>query len=241
MQHFRQGVQYLLAGFGLIKQPKVRFYVMMPLLINTILFATVTVYGANNLESLIDYLTTNWPWLEWLTWLLWPIFVVVICAVVFFCFSLLANLIGAPFNGLLAMAVEHTLRPDLPINNALPLPQMIIGAIQSELQKILYFVIRALPLLVLFIIPGINIVAPLIWLFFSSWMLAIEYTDYPMGNHDILFKTQRQKLVTKKSLVLGFGMGIVILAMIPIINFVLMPVAVAGATKMYVEQFKTEI
>lgn len=236
MKQFRQGFNYLLSGFKLILKPGVRFYVLIPLLINTLLFAGVIVYGANTLSDLINELLTHWQWLEWLTWLLWPIFVVIALTIVFFCFSIIANLIGAPFNGFLAAAVERTLTgQELSSKNDDSLLQIIVVALKSESQKLLYFIVRALPILILFIIPMINVAAPLVWFLFSAWMFTIEYGDYPMGNHDIVFKQQREKFASNRQLAFGFGTGVMILTMIPVINFLAMPVAVAGATRMFVE------
>ncbi len=239
MTKFSQGFKYLLSGFKLILKPGIRLYVLAPLLINSLLFAGAIIYGATSLNSLIEGLLTRWEWLEWFEWLkilLWPLFVIVALAIVFFCFSILANLIGAPFNGFLAAAVERTLTgEDIKSDNNQSLIQTIIDSIKSESHKLLYFVIRAIPLLIIFIIPMLNVAAPLIWFLFTSWMLAIEYGDYPMGNHDILFKEQRDKLASNRQLAFGFGSGVMLLTMIPVINFIAMPVAVAGATRMVVE------
>ena len=35
----------------------------------------------------------------------------------------------------------------------------------------------------LFLIPGINVVAPIVWMAVGAWMLAVTYVDYPMANH----------------------------------------------------------
>lgn len=236
MKQFSQGFRYLISGFKLILKPGVRFYVLIPLLINSLLFAGVIIYGASSLNGFIDWLIAKWSWLEWVEWLLWPLFVIVALAIVFFSFSIVANLIGAPFNSFLAEAVERTLTgKKIETNNTISLIQIIVISIKSEFQKLLYFVIRALPLLLLFIIPMLNIAAPLIWFLFTAWMLTLEYGDYPMGNHDILFKEQREKFASNKSLAFGFGSGVMLLTMVPIVNFLAMPVAVAGATKMYIE------
>lgn len=236
MTQFSQGFKYLLSGFKLILKPGIRLYVLIPLLINTLLFAGAIVYGANALGGLIDGLLTQWQWLEWLTWLLWPIFIIVALTIVFFCFSIIANLVGAPFNGFLAGAVERTITgQEIQSGNDQSLPQIITVAIKSEFQKFLYIIVRALPLLILFIIPMVNVAAPLIWFLFGAWMLTIEYGDYPMGNHDIVFKQQREKFASNRQLAFGFGTGVMLLTMIPVINFLAMPVSVAGATRMYVE------
>ncbi len=239
MNQFSQGFKYLLSGFKLILKPGVRLYVLIPLLINSLLFAGAIYFGANSLSSLIDSLLAQWQWLEWLTWLLWPIFVIVALTIVFFCFSIVANLIGAPFNGFLAEAVESVITGQkIPSANNQSLSKVIIISIKSEFQKLLYFIIRALPLLILFIIPMVNVAAPLIWFLFTAWMLTLEYGDYPMGNHDIAFKLQREKIASNRQLALGFGSGVLLLTMIPVVNFLAMPVAVAGATRMYVEHIR---
>ena len=242
MKQFSQGFKTVLSSFKLAVQPGIRLYVILPLLINTLLFATVIVYGANSLSNLIDSLIAQWQWLEWLTWLLWPLFVIVALTIVFFCFSIIANLIGAPFNGFLAEAVERKLTGK-PIDdeNNLPVTQILVTAIKSEFQKFLYFIIRAIPLLILFIIPMANVVAPIIWFLFSAWMLTIEYADYPMGNHDIAFPEQRLKLSEHRQLTFGFGVAVMILTLIPVINFIAMPVAVIAATQLYLQYLKTDI
>ena len=113
-------------------------------------------------------------------------------------------------------------------------------ALRSELRKISYIIFRGVPLLVLFFIPFVNIIAPLIWMGFTAWMLALEYSDYPMGNHGLLFTKQREKLKTRPLTVLGFGAGVMVLIIIPFVNFLAMPIAVAGATVMWIEEFSQE-
>lgn len=236
MKQFRMGFNYLLSGFKLILKPGVRVYVLIPLLINSLIFAGAIVYGANTLNDLIDTLLVQWQWLEWLTWLLWPIFVIIALAIVFFCFSIIANLIGAPFNGFLSAAVEQSLTgSEVKSDNEQALTKVVVLALKSEIQKILYFIIRALPLLILFVLPIVNVAAPFIWFLFTAWMLTIEYGDYPMGNHDIDFKQQREKFRSNRQLAFGFGSGVMLLTMIPVINFLAMPVAVAGATRLFIE------
>lgn len=233
---FTKGFNYLLSGFKLIVKPGVRIYVLIPLLINSLLFATVIIYGASSLSNFIDWLIAQLPWLEGWTWVLWPFFVIVALTIVFFTFSIVANLIGAPFNGFLAEAVERNITgKKIESNNNEALFKIIVISIKSEIQKLLYFALRALPLLILFIIPMINIAAPIVWFLFTAWMLTLEYGDYPMGNHDIAFKQQREKFAVNRQLALGFGSGVMLLTMIPVVNFLAMPVAVAGATRMYLE------
>ncbi len=238
MTDFTTGFKYVLSGFKLIIQPGIRIYVLIPLLINTILFASVIAYGSNLLSDFIDSWSTAW-W-QWAKWILWPLFVMISLAVIFFCFSIVANLIAAPFNSFLAEAVESKLSNTLltDAGGIKAIPGEIIKAMKSESRKFLYFIIRAIPLLLLFFIPIGQVAAPFLWVLFGSWMLALEYIDYPMGNHGIIFPEQRKIMTIKKKQTFGFGLGIMLLTFIPVINFVAMPVAVAGASKLWVEKLK---
>jgi CysZ protein len=60
-----------------------------------------------------------------------------------------------------------------------------------------------------------------------------------MGNHDLTFSKQKQLLAGRKGLALGFGGSVMVMTSIPLINFIVMPVAVAGATLLYVEQLES--
>jgi len=79
-----------------------------------------------------------------------------------------------------------------------------------------------------------------LWVLFSSWMLALDYHDYPMGNHQLLFREQRGILRQNRSLALGFGFATLGATMIPIVNFFVIPAAVAGATALFVEHLKQD-
>jgi CysZ protein len=92
--------------------------------------------------------------------------------------------------------------------------------------------------LVVSLIPVINFIAPVLWVVFGSWLLALEYLDYPMGNHDLSFSRQKQVLAGRRGLSLGFGGMVMILTSIPLVNFFVMPIAVAGATAMWVDQLQ---
>lgn len=236
MRDFISGFRYPFTGFDLILKPGIRLYVLIPLLINTFLFAGVITYGAHLLNGFIESFLTGW-W-EWLRWLLWPLFIVITLTIVFFCFSIIANLISSPFNGFLAEATEIYISGKVMEEPAGlgQLPLEIKKAVISESRKFLYFIIRAIPLVILFFIPLINFAAPFLWFLFGAWMLALEYVDFPMGNHGFLFPEIRKILKSKRQLAFGFGLGVMLLTLIPVINFIALPVAVCGATKMWVER-----
>ena len=238
MQDLIKGLKYTFSGFDLIIKPGIRLYVLVPLLINAILFAAVISYGVHALNEFISSFLTGW-W-EWLRWLLWPLFVIISLTVVFFCFSIVANLLASPFNGFLAEAVEAQISgiKTQDRGGLAQLPAEIKRAVKSEFTKIIYFLVRAVPLILLFFIPFVNFAAPFLWILFGAWMLALEYLDFPTGNHGIIFPELRNMMKTRHRLAFGFGLGVMLLTMVPVINFIAIPVAVCGATRLWIEQIK---
>ena len=241
MPNQHSGFHYLFEGFRLIRQPGLRRYVAVPLLVSTLIFGGALFGLAYWLDILIDSLLMKMPdWLDWLRYLVWPLFALAGVLIVFYSFSILTNLVAAPFNGMLAEAVEqHLTGQPIDTGGWQALLQDVLPSLWSELRKLLYFILRAIPLGLLFLIPGINLAAPVIWALFSAWMLAIEYADYPMANHRLLFTAQRKLLRQRRMLSWGFGGGTLLMTMIPLLNFLAMPVAVAGATAMWLGEFKS--
>lgn len=241
MQDFLKGIGYLREGLRLIRLPGLRRFVLLPLLVNSLLFAGLMFAAVSGFERLLEYLLGFLPdWLHWLQYLLWPLFALSALVVLAYSFTLIANLIAAPFNGVLAEAVEKQLtgQPLEQTGDWRALVADIVPSLLSEVQKLFYFALRSLPLLLLFVIPGINLAAPLLWMLFGAWVLALEYADYPMGNHGLKFREQRPRLRERRLLTLGFGLGVLGLTMIPIVNFLAMPAAVAGATALWVRELR---
>ncbi len=230
------GPIYAIKGFNLIRRPGLRRFVLIPLLVNILLFSGAIWLGTSYFDTyMTEVIPEGWDWLEWL---LWPLFAIAMLLTTFYTFTLVANFICAPFNGVLSEAVEQEITGKMS-GTEITLMQAVKdtpNALLSELKKLGYFLSRAIPLLILFFIPGINIIAPFLWILFSSSLLAKEYLDYPMANRGISFSDQRQTLKQHRISSLSFGGSIMVLTVIPVVNFIVMPLAVAGATALYLEK-----
>ncbi len=243
------GVRFFLQGIPMIFTAEIKKYVIIPLIINIILFAAAIYLLSTQFETLIDWLTPDIPgWLpdfmttlfEWFVGLLWMLFAAVALIIIFFGFSIIANIVGAPFNTYLAAAVEYKLTGVQPIDPRTGLGKIIFESITGEIKKLIYFLVWMIPLLIISFIPMINVVSPVLWAVFSAWMLALQYVDYPLGNRGYNFSKIRYTLSNHKMLSLGFGGSATLATMIPILNFLVMPVSVAGATIMSVEALNNE-
>lgn len=235
------GIKYFLLGFKLIFSQGVKRFVIIPLIINIGIF---TIGFWLSIIWFDQFLANVLPsWLAWAEYIFWPLFAISYFLIVFYLFALLANIVAAPFNGLLAEKIEHKLRGKAFTQSDSTFKQVLKElprTMSSEISKLLYFLLRSLPLLILFLIPGINVVAPVFWFIFSAWMLSIEYLDYPLGNHNILFKQTRALVKTQRTRCLSFGALVSTLTMMPVVNFIVMPVAVAGATAFFVDAIKLD-
>ncbi|MBN7827894.1 EI24 domain-containing protein, partial [Bowmanella dokdonensis] len=69
----------------------------------------------------------------------------------------------------------------------------------------------------------------------------IQYCDYPFDNHKVPFPVMRDQLGEAKGTAFSFGLAVTLFAMVPIVNFLVMPVAICGATAMWVDKFRPKL
>ena len=237
MKDMFAGPAYLIEGFSLIRKPGLRRFVVMPLLVNVLLFGGLIWFAYSWVDGASQYLIGKLPeWLQWLSYIVVPFFVLTSLVIIFYSFSIVANLIAAPFNGLLAEAVEAHLTGSSLQGDWRQVVRDILPSVFSELRKLVYFAPRGLPLLLLMLVPVVNVVAAVLWILFSAWMMTVQYIDYPMANHSLFFKEQRARLRKRPLLAWSFGGLVMLCTMIPVVNFFVMPSAVAGATSIWVRE-----
>lgn len=233
------GPQYLGEGLKLILSPGLRLFVLLPLTINLLLFIGLIVLAMQQFGGWMESLMPNLPdWLSFLEYLIWPLFVLLVLVIMFFSFTLLANIIAAPFNGFLAEKVEVVVRgrDDFPPFSWNELLAMMPRTIGRELRKLAYFLPRAIPLLILTFVPVLNLIAAPLWILFGIWMMAVQYIDYPADNNKLGWNEMLAWLREKRWQSLGFGGAVYVALLIPFFNILVMPAAVAGATLFWVRE-----
>ncbi|MEM0911062.1 MAG: sulfate transporter CysZ [Pseudomonadota bacterium] len=244
IEHNISGARYFLNGFSLIMTKGIRRFVFIPFIINFLLFAGAFYFLIDYIQFGVTYIIDLIPdflgWLkDGLSYVLWPIAVITVLLVFALIFGTLANWIAAPFNGLLSEKMEHYLR-NVPMNDDgfIDVVKDIPRTLKRELAKVLYFIPRALVfVLVFFLLP---VIGQVLWFLFGAWMMAIQYCDYPFDNHKIGFTPMRLKLREHLGKSMSFGVMVNLFALIPIVNFIVMPVAICGATQMWVDRLRAE-
>ena len=213
---------------------------VMPLVINSVLFAGLIWFGYDQFSPLVDKLMSSIPsMLGFLSGIIWLVISTFTAIFVFFTFTPIANIVAAPFNALLSEKIETRLSGK-EISSNTSFINLVRTSVLSQLGKLVYILFWSAALLLISFIPLINFAAPFLWVIFGSWMMSLEYLDYPMGNHELDFKQEKQILAARKGLALGYGSSVMVLTSIPLLNFIVMPVAVAGATLLWVEQLNAE-
>lgn len=217
-------IKFFWQGMSLLSAPKLRKFIVIPVLINFLIYGLAFALGYLYLADIIDQFIPSW--LQWLRWILWPLFFISFFIAGFFTFTVLANIIAAPFYGRLSAAVMAMISGESAAITEAPWPKVIT----AELKRAVYLGSRAIPLVILSIIPGVNVLAPILWALFGAWGMALEYLAYPLENAGILFSEQRRLIGSIRWGALSFG-GLAAAGLaLPVLNIIVAPAAVIGAT-----------
>ena len=150
------GARYIVRGATLLGVPGMKRYVAIPLTINVFTFALLLWFAVAQFSAIVERVTPQLPdWLAWLAWVLWILFGIAAAVAILFGFTIVANFISAPFNGLLAEAIERHLTGREPPGSGTWVQTLRTAPAQliDEVRKLAYYLKWAIPLLVLFVIP----------------------------------------------------------------------------------------
>lgn len=223
-------------GFSLLRQRPFRSLVIVPLAINFALYAVAVWLSIRYFSVFMESFLPQW--LGFLKWVLWPVFGLVFLFLVSFTFTLVANVLGAPFYGILAERLlgEQGLLSEARRPSAV---RSAFAGMAMEARRVTAYLLRAIPFLLLFLIPGLNVAAPFLWLAYSAWSLAQDYYSYPLDALGIDYVEQQRMMRSLRSDRLVFG-GLVQLGLtVPLLNVLVSPVAVAGATQCVIARMKS--
>ncbi|MYM64931.1 sulfate transporter CysZ [Pseudomaricurvus sp. HS19] len=239
--HLINGLTYLTRGAQLIVHPQLRWFVLVPVLINIVLFVIITSMLIGQFGAALDWLLSGLPgWLDFLAWILWVLFSIVLLLVYGYSFSVITNIIAAPFYGVLAERAEILIKGSGPRPETLL--HMIPRTLGREMVKLWYFIVRGVAILILSLvlswIPLLNFLIPVIVFVWGAWSMAIQYVDYSADNHQLPFSNMRDRLAARKYTSIGFGGLVMVGTMLPLANIFILPIAVVGGTVFWTEELE---
>ncbi len=225
----------------LLHNPRLLKYIIIPFLINVTVFSLSIYFGLQFFQDVVARLLPQgeaWYWAI-VFYVLWTVAVLVTLVLVFFSFTVVGNLIASPFNELLSERTEELLLGESAEEPfALGAFFRDMGRIWLvEIKKMACFVLVMAALLLLNLLPLVGsllygFLSVLLTLFFLAW----EYLGFVHERKRQSFREQRQYLMRRKGLVLGFASGVLLMLAIPFMQLFCIPVAVVGATLLWCEE-----
>lgn len=234
-----QSLSYLVDGLRLAISPHCRLFVIIPIIINSIVlllggyFVFQAIYGM--LQSYLDMIP---EWLSFLSYIVWFLLMASVGFAFCYIFSTIATIIASPFYGLLAEKAEQVIRgveSVTPDEGMSAIIKDVPRILKRELQKMGFYLPRLLVCLIITVIPGVNLIAPICWFLLAAWMMSIQYVDYAYDNHKISFAQMRHDLAQQRLATFSMGAIISLAMTIPFLNLLIPPAAVCAGTKYYVE------
>lgn len=152
--------------------------------------------------------------------------------------NLFGTLIASPFNDMLSAKVE-TIEGRLPDDQVRSWSQAVarIGLVMlDEAKKWAVYVLVMLCLVPLMLVPVAGHLAfSFLGALVTFWFLGFEYLDYCFSRRATRFTERRQFCWANKGAIVGLGAAITCGTMIPFAGFVVMPLAVVGATLLFLD------
>lgn len=241
LARFARGFFYPFHGARYLwRHPRLLRYVAIPFAINTLVFCASLYGGLHLFEHVAASFIPRgdaWYW-AMLTYLFWTLAVALTAVLVFFSFTVVGNLIAAPFNDLLSERTEELLtgrRQDLPFSWR-SFWQDCRRSCGVQLRKLSLFVLGMVLLLGLNLLPGVGtLLYSVLSVLWTIFFLVVEYLGYVLARKRLTFGEQRRYALSRLWLMGGFGTGVLAVLAIPLLQLLCIPVAVVGATLLYCE------
>ena len=241
MANTLSGFGYFFRGMGLLTRPGLSRFVVIPLLANIAVFALMAGAIYQAMSGLYIEYTSNFigDW-EFLAWIVTPLIWLFGTLLSGYISIFIVLFLTSPFHGLLAERVEEYVTGEAIVNegSALQMVLAIPRGFLREIQKMVHYAPIALLVLIITLIPGLNVVAPLLWILLGAWMMSLQFVDYPMDNHRLSFGEVRAACSARRSTSITFGAAVAFVSGLPILNLILIPAAVAGATLLWCEELR---
>ncbi len=208
--------------------------VAIPAAINIILFFITAGVLVSQAGGIVDWIWTQPDGFMVILWyIVYAIIMLLMVVIAYLSMLLIGALVASPFNDMLSQDTERILKGDVADEFGSGFRSQTSALIRSIVMSLFILVVQgfsSLILGVLGLIPGVGLVTGPMAIAVSSYLLAVEYSDFPLERRKYNFG-DKFKIVWKfKEMTVGFGAGAAVMLWIPLLNFLCMPIAVIGGT-----------
>ena len=213
-------------------------WVAAPALIGVLLFAGVVTGAVLYADDLLALWWSQpagdgvWALVLNLIWsVLYAVLLILGVASAYLVALLLGGVVASPFNDALSVRAEHILTGGADTPDEVETWTGVGRSILSTLIVTGAYVLCAVPVLTLNLLPGIGpLLATVLNTGLAAIFLSLEYADVAFARYGLTWREKLRLLRTHRSLAFGFGLSTSALLWIPGLNLVVMPVAVTGGT-----------
>ncbi len=210
----------------------------LPLAVTALLYAAVVAAALAliwnwRIECTWDFWGPAGAWLAatatyCLTALKWLTLVPCIAIVSYFSFTAVGMLVAAPFNEMLSERIEAHLRGrPAPVPLRLDAVVLCVADTLALLGRQLLYTLLVLPLV---LVPVVGAV-PLFLV--TAWFTALGFADTAMARHYLRPRHKRPAIAEARAELLGAGVALQLLFLIPFAGLLLLPIGVAAGTQWY--------
>jgi CysZ protein len=225
------GVSAFFGGFGfIVGRPSMWGWAMVPMIVATVLFGglgALAIWGASTLlpAPIEGFWATAGIWLL-------RIFVWLVSLVTAF---LVAVSLAQPLSGFALDAIAR--RQELALGGRGWPDQPFFGSALRALRVTLTALVVSLPILaglamVTFFFPPAGIVTVPLKFIVTGIAIAYDFLDYPLGLRGAGVRSRLGFIRDHFAAVIGFGVCAAVLLLVPGVGLLLLPVGVAGATRL---------
>ena len=244
IEPFVSGLTYPARALGVLaRTPRLWGYILIPILVNIVvgatLYAGLLVAGFRAIDSLVAGLP---DWAALLSLLLRVLLVIGLLIATGFVLVRFGVVFGSPWYAQLSGELEllRTGQPAPEAGTGLGIALRDLGrALKFELQKLLLIVAIGLLLLLLNLIPVVGqLLATAGGVALGATIVCLDFFDYPLERRRLSFREKLGLIRRSLPASAGFGLACLTLVSIPFVNLLSIPVCVAAGTLFFCDRVR---
>lgn len=220
-------------------------YFILPFMLNVIVLGSIVYFSFTTLDPIIsDLLKGDSTIFSILRVIIRPFLFLILAFISIFLYSIIGNIITAPFNDLLSEKVENLISGetfDEKFSISLIIQDMI-RIVSNIIRLLLLVVIINLFLLFLNLIPVVGqILYSILSFMVTGFFFGFQFFDFPLERRRYVFKEKLSIAWKFKFMIVGLGTGFFLISLIPIVGFLSLNLGAAAATILFIDHVKPHL
>lgn len=205
--------------------------VAIPALINLVVFIATAAFLLFNADWFMFDRPVEGPWYYYALLALWWLYRIILYPLLivlsYFLSMMLASIVASPFIDKLSEKAERIFMGAAPQPEAAGWRGLVVGGAKGIAMSAATTIPRVILVFGLGLIPGAG---PILAALVGGYFVAVEYSDYALERRGYGVRQKLRVIWKHRRMALGFGVGANFLLIVPVLNFIAMPVAVIGGT-----------